>query len=151
MIFWKRTHCFNDRDLRTHARSGRDRAHWFEALLEVDGKKKPRGPERRNAGPVCDVIVSRNVSAPAQRPGPQRAVELWERWEVLRDRRCSDILSPYRAAASAAGGRAEPQADMCGRVRLRVRGCVTSAAQHQAKTAYKKGSVYKYTSMKDSV
>lgn len=61
---------------------------------------------------------------------------------MLRDRRCSDILSPYREAASAAGGRAEPRADMCGRVRLRVRGCVTSAAKHQAKTAYKKvGSV----------
>jgi len=40
------------------------------ALLEVNGKEKPRGPERWNVGPVCDVIVSRNVSAPGQRRAP---------------------------------------------------------------------------------
>ena len=43
-------------------------------LVEVNGKKKGKGPGKRNVGPVCDVIVSRNVSAQThqpQSPGPQ--------------------------------------------------------------------------------
>lgn len=50
-------------------------------------EKKPRGPGKRNVGPVCDVIVSRNVSAPAQHPESPPAA-----WRGVGGRRCSALF-----------------------------------------------------------